>query len=117
MYDKEADISGLDREAFLAWLRAGGGEMKQYTETEHVLQMRDDVGTPRESTWRTVIAGMHMEDLELTASGLIQQALRKARDTHIEHYGNMHGVEFRVVTTTRTVTVLGGEINEGVIAK
>ena len=77
--------------------------MRQQTTTEHQLEIRDN---PR-VTFRPAIAGMYRPAHVLLTDGMIQRALVAAQDAHVENYGDMHGVSFRVVSKTTTVSMLG----------
>ena len=77
--------------------------MRQQTETNHMLQVRDREGL----CFHPADAGMYQEARKLADRGMLQQALEKACDIRIQEYGNMHGVSFRIVSTIKMVTVLG----------
>lgn len=77
--------------------------MRQQTETEHTLQIRESPHL----IFAPVVAGMYQAARRLAADGQIEAALRTAEDIRIENYGHMRGVSFRVITTTRTVSMHG----------
>ena len=79
--------------------------MKQLTTTEHVLEMRESPNT----IWHPPIAGMYKPAVRLAWQGRLTEAIETACDIRIREYGEMHGISFRCVTKTETITVLGGE--------
>ena len=83
------------------------------TETNHVLQYRRRSA----GVWicwarASVLDELARPAIKLALSGRLTDAIELAYDAWNGHYGNCHDVEFRVVTTTTTVTLLGGEWNE-----
>lgn len=86
--------------------------MRQYSETYHVLEVRTEVQSGW-TAWHKPTAGMFRPAELLAYQGRLTEAIEAAEKTHIENYGHMHGVEFRCVTTTKTVTVNAGAIDEG----
>lgn len=78
--------------------------MKQLMETSHVLEMKDN-----RNTWHKPIGGMYRPAELLACKGRLVDAIEAAEEVTMEFLGNMHGISFRVVTTTRTITVSGGE--------
>jgi len=79
--------------------------MKTQTETYHVLEMCG----PRDQVWHQPQAGMYRPAVLLAYYGRIVEAIEEAERVRIENYGNMHAVRFRVVTTTKTITINAGE--------
>ena len=77
--------------------------MRQATETDHTLEMRLYTDGP----WGRCEAGIYQPACLLAYQGRFVEAIHKAEDAHIRGCGDMHGVSFRVVTTTRTVTTTG----------
>lgn len=77
--------------------------MRQQTETESYLEIRDS----HRQTFVPCNAGMYQRARLLAQNGHAQEALNAAEEIHIEHYGQMHGVTFRVVTKTVTVSQHG----------
>lgn len=77
--------------------------MQQLTNTSQTLEMNG----PRGQVWRPALHDMFQAARELTAAGRTYEALLCAQDVYISANGNMHGVEFRVVTREVTITVLG----------
>ena len=80
-----------------------GREMRQVSETKHTLEIR----TYPDSGWRVADVDMYRPAALLTYQGRLIEAIAMAWDILEQARGVMHGVSFRVVTTTRTVTVLG----------
>lgn len=76
--------------------------MRQQTETNHQLYVRT-----KPSAFHVATAGMYSEARKLADDGRIQSALNKACDLHIENYGHMRGTDFCIITTVKTVTMLG----------
>lgn len=76
--------------------------MRQQIETTHALEVRHQGGV-----FHPAAAGMYQEARKLADEGMLQQALEKANDLHIENYGHMRGTEFRITTTIKMVTALG----------
>jgi len=77
--------------------------MRQVTETAHVLEIRLYTDDP----WAPCVAGMYQPACLLAYQGRFVEAVREAEDACIREYGNVNGVSFRIVTTTRTVTTTG----------
>jgi len=77
--------------------------MRQATETDHVLEMRHQPDEP----WHGCVGRVYQPAALLAYQGRFVEAIHEAEITRIREYGNMHGVSFRVVTTTRTVTTTG----------
>ena len=77
--------------------------MRQYTETYHVLQMREQ-RNGEWTVWHKPIAGIFRQAEELTYQGRLIEAIEEAQRARIENYGNMLGIEFRCITRTVTVT-------------
>jgi hypothetical protein len=77
--------------------------MRQQTETHHTLEIRDQPNV----IFRPAVAGMYREANLLASDGLLERAMQKACDLHIENYGHMRGVTFRIVSKTTTVTGFG----------
>ena len=78
--------------------------MKQITETYHTLEILEDG-----KVWCRIESGTYREAFLLAYYGRLSEAIELAERTRIESYGHMHGVRFRVVTTTKTITVNAGE--------
>lgn len=83
--------------------------MQQISKTEHALQIRDG----RMLSYRAVQADIYQAAKRLTAHGRLSEALDEAEEIRVREYGDMIGVSFRVVTTTRTVSVNGPFENAG----
>ncbi len=83
--------------------------MQHLTTTTRTLE----INGPRGQVWRPAQHDRYAEARALTEAGRSYEALLTAQDAYIAQYGNMHGVEFRVVTHEVTVSVLGiiGEAN------
>lgn len=62
---------------------------------------------PRDMAWRPVDAELFKEASHLAHAGRSYEALLLAQDVYIAKHGDMHGVDFRVVTKDVTVTFLG----------
>ena len=90
--------------------------MRQYSETYHVLEVREMVSEHTFSAWRKVIAGMSRPAELLAHHGRLVEAIELAEKSQLENYGHMDGHEFRCVTTTKTVTLLAGPIDESRLA-
>lgn len=77
--------------------------MRQASSTEHTLEirLRPDLG------WGMAAERMYQPARLLVHQGQLIAAIDTAGDILVKARGNMHGVAFRVVTTTKTVTVLG----------
>jgi hypothetical protein len=82
--------------------------MIKHSNVSHELQIREKNGEVW-STWRPAIAGMYREPRRLAYHGQLSLALDAVEIIHIEQYGDMHGVDFRCVTRSRTVTLRSGE--------
>lgn len=89
-----------------------GEAIMQLTQTYHSLEMRrwrnDDW-----LAWSLTTAGMLQPARTLASQGRLTEAIEAAESIWIENYGNMHGVDFRCVTKTTTITVNAGAIDEG----
>lgn len=74
--------------------------------TDHCLQMREihriDGGV--ETCWHPVEATMYKEARRLAWHGHLHEALKAAEDARVANYGDARGVEFRIVTITKSVT-------------
>ena len=77
--------------------------MRQATKTEHVLEMRDRPNGP----WHAPEARIYQPAQKLAWQGRLVEAIDTAGDIRLAEYDEMHGITFRVVTTAKTVTVLG----------
>lgn len=62
---------------------------------------------PRGQAWRHVDAELFREANHLAHVGRSYEALLLAQDVYIAKHGQMHEVDFRVVTREVTVTFLG----------
>lgn len=60
----------------------------------------------------SVIDELARPAIKLALVGRLTDAIELAYDAWLHHYGNCHDVEFRVVTTATTVTLLGGDWTE-----
>ena len=83
------------------------------TETSHVLEYRRQT----QGAWTcwmraSVIDELARPAIKLALSGVLTDAIELAYDAWNRHYGGCHDVEFRVVTTATTVTLLGGDWTE-----
>ena len=83
--------------------------MRQYTETEHCLEARTQRGDSW-TIWQRPEAGLLRPAVLLAYQGRLTEAIEEAQRLYIENYENMHGIEFRCMTKTRTVTVATGAI-------
>lgn len=80
------------------------------TEKNHVLEYRRRVAGSWGCWLRVSAFDEHLRPaIKLSLAGRIIDALELAYDASNRCQGNCHDVEFRVVTTTTEVTVLGGE--------
>ncbi len=77
--------------------------MRQVIETEHVLQIRERPSV----LWHTPEAKMYQPARKMAFQDRLAEAIDTAEDIRIHEYGDMHGISFRVATTTRTVTTSG----------
>jgi hypothetical protein len=78
--------------------------MQHLTTTTRSLEIRG----PRRQPWRPVSHDRFQEARHLAEAGRSYEALLAAQDVYIRELGgNLHSVEFRVVTREVTVTVLG----------
>lgn len=77
--------------------------MKQMTSTSCTLEQSG----PRGIAWRPVDGEMFREAIHLAHAGRSYEALLSAQDVYITKHGQMHEVDFRVVTKEVTVTFLG----------
>ena len=77
--------------------------MRQMSETGHTLDMRRH----RNLTYAPATTTMYQPAILLAYQGRLVEAIHEAEDIEIRERGDMIGVEFRVVTTTRTVTFNG----------
>lgn len=83
------------------------------TETGHVLECRRRTSSVWSCWMRaSVIDELARPAIKLALVGRQADAIELAYDAWLQHYGNCCGVEFRVVTTMTTVTLLGGEWTE-----
>ena len=82
-------------------------------ETNHVLEYRRRTAGAWTCWMRaSVIDELARPAIKLALVGRLTDAIELAYDAWLKHYGNCHDVEFRVVTTMTTVTLLGGEWTE-----
>lgn len=81
--------------------------MRSCTQTHHVLEIRDD-----RSDWCPPVSGMYRPAVLLAYQGRIVEAIELAETIRIREYGDMHGIAFRVLTTTKTVTVASGPFTD-----
>lgn len=77
--------------------------MRQCISTEHTLEVRPYP----ESGWGKASDDMYQPARLLVYQGQLIAAIETAGDILVKTRGSMHDVAFRVVTTTKTVTVLG----------
>ena len=77
--------------------------MQQLTNISQSLEIRG----PRDQPWRPLATEMFQEANRLTESGRTYEALLCAQDLYVSKHGDMHGVDFRVVTREVTVSILG----------
>lgn len=85
--------------------------MRQATETFHVLQVKIDVRDPH---WHKPLDDRYRPAELLAYQGRLVEAIEEAQRIHIKKHATMHGVRFRVVTTTRTVTVASGPFEDAI---
>jgi len=90
--------------------------MRQYTETNHSLEMREIRGDVY-TCWYPPTAGMLKPAVTLAYHGRLMEAIELAEDIIVKNYGHMNGLEFRCVTTTKTVTTNSGLIDEDRLRK
>jgi len=84
--------------------------MKQLTETFHTIESRYKVSAAEWSIWARHPSCV-CRDAELLAyQGRLIESIEEAQRAYIRERGNMHGVEFRCVTNTTTITVCTGTI-------
>lgn len=88
--------------------------MRQFTESYHVLQVRRKVGNEW-NIWNKPVAGMFRPAELLAYQGHLIEAIEEAQRTQLREYGNMHGVEFRCLTKSTTVTIATGAIDESTL--
>lgn len=69
------------------------------TSTDHALEIREPAGV-----WRPALDELYGRARSLAYRGRHEEALTAAEEALVAARGNMHGVEFRVVTNTRTAT-------------
>ena len=79
--------------------------MRQQSETCHVLMMRKKINGEW-SSWLKPIAGRYRPAEMLAYQGRLIESLETAMRATIQNYGNAAGVQFRIETTTKTVTTL-----------
>lgn len=84
--------------------------MRQFTESQHYLQMRENANR----TWRKPIAGMFRPAVLLAYQGRLVEAIELAETIQIENCGHMNDVCFRVVSKTVTATTVAGPWDESV---
>lgn len=83
--------------------------MKQMTETFHTLEAREK-RCGEWTIWRRA-AGCVCRDAELLAyQGRLVEAIEEAQRGYIHEHGHMHGIEFRCVTKSTTITVACGKV-------
>lgn len=78
--------------------------MKQYSITEHVLQIRRDDGR-----WAEPAAGMFRPAVIAAQRGQLLEAIAMAYEIQTHNYGDAHDVRFRVRSVTETFTVISGD--------
>lgn len=81
--------------------------MRSCSQTQHVLEMRDG-----ESSWYRPIEDYYRPAVLLAYQGRIVEAIETAETARIQQRGDMLGIAFRVVTTTKTVTITSGAWDE-----
>lgn len=79
--------------------------MIQVTNTEHELQIRERRNRVW-CTWRPALVKQYAQAQRLAQQGRIIESLHAAETAHIEQYGDMLNVQFRVQTETRTATAI-----------
>jgi hypothetical protein len=77
--------------------------MQQMKTTSQTLEMSG----PRGQIWRPAIGDVFINANTLVAAGRTYEGLLAAQDAYVATHGDMHGVDFRVVTKELTVTFLG----------
>lgn len=80
--------------------------MIEHKKTNHVLETRDRRGETW-LIWRPANAGMYRKASLLAYHGRLHEAIESAEATRVSEFGDMHDVDFRCVTTSRTVTIFG----------
>lgn len=86
--------------------------MRQYTETYHTLEMRRKVSSDEWNVWHRPVSWMFQSASLIAFYGRLVEAIEEAERIHIREYGNMHGVEFRCVTKSTTITA-SNPLNDG----
>ncbi len=84
--------------------------MRQATQTYHVLEIR----RRPDASWQICNAGMFNPAIKLVHHGHLSEGIEKAGDIYVDEFGNMNGVSFRCLTTTKTVTVCGGPFEDAI---
>jgi hypothetical protein len=77
--------------------------MRQYKETYTILEMRE-IRSKEWTTWHKPLNGKYRPAELLAYQGRLTEAIERAQEIQIADYGNMHGIEFRCVTKSTTVT-------------
>lgn len=80
--------------------------MVEIHHTSHVLE----IAGPRGQIWRPALqtsGDLFREPQRLAMAGRLHEALEAAQDAYIAAHGDMHGVAFRVRSTTETLVGLG----------
>lgn len=72
--------------------------LSQISKTEHTLQ----IAGPRRQVWRR--AGPEFAEANALLSTSFERAIALAEDLYIARFGSMHGVAFRVLTKTETLS-------------
>lgn len=75
-----------------------------HTKTEYMLQIRNLTGS---TNWRPALAKLYKQAQLAVFYGNLTEGIQLAEELHIENYGDMHDVEFRCITHTKTITTLG----------
>jgi len=66
-----------------------------------------EIHGPRGQIWRPASGDIFDQARQLTEVGRTYEALLTAQDAYIAKHGDMHEVDFRVVTREVTITVIG----------
>ena len=92
--------------------------MIEHREIFHVLETRSRRSEDSPwLIWNPAEAGMYREAYLMAYHGRLSEAIELAETIRIKEYGDMHGIDFRCVTKTRTVTLRAGIPSEDRISR
>lgn len=66
------------------------------------------------NVWHKPIEGIYRPAELLAYQGRLVEAIEEAEKIRIREYGEMHGIAFRCVTETKTITVASGPFDDTV---